>query len=87
LLGSESRVRMSFPHPLRMKQTRMGHEYGPGRLHKRRTAMAEGVYQRQAPAAEQRTERPWAAMMVVLVVAAFVAGCRTGRGWGRLTGY
>jgi hypothetical protein len=52
------------------------------------TAMAEPVDQPQASAAEERTERPWAAVVVVfLVAAAFVAGCRTGRGWARLTGY
>jgi hypothetical protein len=56
-------------------------------LHERRTAMAEGVDQRQASAAGERTDRPWVAVMVVLVAAAFVAGCRTGRGWGRLMGY
>ena len=49
--------------------------------------MAEPVDQPQALAAGQRTDRPWAAVVVVLVVVAFVAGCRTGRGWGRLTGY
>ena len=50
--------------------------------------MAELVDQPQAPAAGERADRPWAAVVVAaLVVAAFVAGCRTGRGWGRLIGY
>jgi hypothetical protein len=51
--------------------------------------MAEPVDQPQTPAAGERTERPRAAAVVVLVLvaAAFAAGCRTGRGWGRLMGY
>jgi hypothetical protein len=50
--------------------------------------MAELLYQPQALGAGERTDRPWAVVVVVvLVAAAFVVGCRTGRGWGRLTGY
>ena len=50
--------------------------------------MAESGTEPQAPAVRESTERPWVAVvMVVVAVAAFVAGCRTGRGWGRLTGY
>ena len=50
--------------------------------------MAEEVYRRPAPPVEEHSERPWApVLVVVVVVAAFVAGCRAGRGWGRLTGY
>jgi predicted small secreted protein len=53
--------------------------------------MAEPVYEHHARAAEKRTEKrtekPWAMVVLVLVAAAFVAGCRTGRGWGRLVGY
>jgi len=52
--------------------------------------MAEQAYQR-APAAGEHTERrgPGPALVVTVVVvaaAAFVAGWRTGRGLGRLTG-
>jgi hypothetical protein len=50
--------------------------------------MAEPEYKPQALAAGERTERPLAVLVVVVLVAtAFVAGCRAGRGWGRLTGY
>jgi hypothetical protein len=55
--------------------------------------MAERAYQRQTPAARERTELPRGAAavlvtgVVVLVAAAFVAGWRTRRGLGRLTGY
>jgi hypothetical protein len=50
--------------------------------------MAEPGTQRQAQAARGRTERPWApVVLVVVIVAAFVVGWRTGRGWGRLTGW
>jgi hypothetical protein len=42
----------------------------------------------QALAARESTERPWApVVMMVVVVTAFVIGCRTGRGWARLTGW
>jgi hypothetical protein len=55
--------------------------------------MAELAYERQASAAGERTERRGAAaagmvtVVVALVAAAFVAGWRTRRGLGRLTGY
>ena len=55
--------------------------------------MAERTYQRQAPAAGERTERPRipaaveVTVVAALVAAAFVAGWRTRRGLGRLTGY
>jgi hypothetical protein len=50
--------------------------------------MAESSTPAQAPAAQESTERQWTpVVMVVVVVAAFAAGCRTGRGWGRLTGW
>ena len=56
--------------------------------------MADRAYQRQVPAAGERTERPRAAegvvvvtVVVVLVAVAFVAGWRTRRGLGRLMGY
>jgi hypothetical protein len=37
--------------------------------------------------ARESTERPWAVMVVVVIVAAFVVGWRSGRGWGRMTGW
>jgi hypothetical protein len=48
--------------------------------------------QRHAPGVEEHTERPRAMMaavvaLLLLVPAAFVAGWRTRRGLGRLTGY
>jgi hypothetical protein len=49
--------------------------------------MAEPEYRRKAPAAGKPPYAPWAAALVVLVAAAFVAGWRSRRGWGRLTGY
>jgi hypothetical protein len=42
----------------------------------------------QMPAAQERGERPWMPVVaVVVVLTAFVAGWRCGRGWGRLTGW
>jgi hypothetical protein len=59
-----------------------------GPEHRVEAGMAESGTRRQALAAQESTERPWApVVMVVVVVAAFVVGCRTGRGWGRLTGW
>jgi hypothetical protein len=50
--------------------------------------MTQAVHQPEAPTAEEPTQASWVEIVVVVVVAvAFVAGWRSGRGWGRLTGY
>jgi hypothetical protein len=50
--------------------------------------MAGSETRRQMPAAQDRGERPWIPVVMVVVVAAvFIAGWRAGRGWGRLTGW
>jgi hypothetical protein len=41
----------------------------------------------QVLAARERTAAPWGVVMVVLIAAAFMAGWRSRRGWGRLTGW
>jgi hypothetical protein len=51
-------------------------------------AARESTERHQAVAARESAGRPWApVVMVVAVVAAFVVGWRTGRGWGRLIGW
>jgi hypothetical protein len=52
--------------------------------------MAERVEQRQVPGVGQLTERPRSVEVMVvllLVPAAFIAGWRARRGFGRLIGY
>lgn len=49
--------------------------------------MAESGARRQVLDAHAPTEGRWAAVVVVLVAAAFVAGWRSGRRWGRLMGW
>jgi hypothetical protein len=49
--------------------------------------MAESGARRQVLAARERTWGPWGVVVVALVTAAYVAGWRSRRRWGRLMGW
>jgi hypothetical protein len=49
--------------------------------------VAESGTRRQVLAARQHTEAGWGVVVVALVAAAFVAGWRSRRRWGRLMGW